>query len=132
MLQLTSTSGRTVERVFVGWVSTHEDLERFVAEMNAEVDDNHTGRPLLVEIWRESSPAIPVKETVVPRAELCECGYSRKLTELNEWLPWKFRQELTPQEKFEARRTTCPTCTTRGLKATKKAKVLATISERRA
>lgn len=51
MLQLTLESGQVVQRVFAGYITTEDDLDKFVAEMRKEVADNRTGHPILCEVW---------------------------------------------------------------------------------
>ena len=51
MLQLTLEDGKVVQRVFAGFITTDDDLDRFVADMRKEVADNKTGQPILCEAW---------------------------------------------------------------------------------
>ena len=70
MLQLTLESGQVVQRVFAGFISSQGDLEKATKEIASEVKDNHTDKPLLVEIWRDVTPK-----------PCSECGRRKKLSE---------------------------------------------------
>ena len=56
MLQLTLQSGRIVQRVFAGFISSQDDLDKAIKEIAAEFKDNDTGNPLMVEVWRDATP----------------------------------------------------------------------------
>lgn len=71
MLQLTYQDGRVVQRVFAAHVSTQEDADSLIKELQGEVVDNDTGKPLLVEIWRDVTP------------KPCTCKKERKKPSVN-------------------------------------------------
>ena len=73
-MHLVLSDGRFVQRVFAGHIRSREDLRKFVAEAERELDSHN---PLLAELWEYETTQIKRRRPIPTEAEEMTATHER-------------------------------------------------------
>ena len=62
MLQLALQDGRTIKRIVNIYVETEEELEEFISKTRLAYKNNHSGKPLVCETWKDVTSEKKIRE----------------------------------------------------------------------